>query len=166
MKDEDFQIYCTQLILLNEQQLNALVDRINLLGGKGTATTEPDFSEDWLLPGIIEAMKARRVFSVLSKAALYRSKAFKVYRKSSKAIMKELERVMRIPLNSPLKASVAYAVGGALISWCKKRGMVGNSSSILMNAIHAIDALEEQFPGYMENNALYLVIRDIRHDQG
>ena len=157
MNDIEFRQWCSSIPDLTSQQIRVVV---NLFGRQGQDITAPKNipQEDWLLPGINQALMDRGLLTKASERFSRRGIIFDRYRKVSKAVREDLERLLRGQLGRKLKSSdyIMYglAVGNVMINWCDKRHMSPSRGVVIVNLTHCIEALEEAYPGYIASGML------------
>lgn len=170
MKDLEFRLWCSKIIDLSIDQGKQALALMSIKGHKGEDLTAVPFQdEDWLLPGINQALMSRGLLTKMSETFGRRGPIFVKYQKIGKDVRDELERILRTQLGRKIRSSeyIIYGltVGNAMIDWCEKRNMSPARGVILVNVTHCIEALEESFPGYIASGMLPAAIGGFQNAQ-
>jgi hypothetical protein len=157
MKADEYTLYASRLGELSPGQLKDLSFRLSRLNPKD----QVNLSEDWLLAGIIEALKEQGLIRPALGFAFKSSAGYAAYRKAAGALMLWLEGI--IPAGhkaASWRLKISREAGLALIAYgrIKYWPIVPNAGLILKLAGEIPDALDQAFPGYIEAGLGHLII--------
>lgn len=174
MNKQDFLIWKSRLIELSHEQASTVVQSLSALGFKDKALEET-IHDDWLLQGMLLAFKKHGYISSAGMFALRKSRGYKKYLGLKEVLQKDLLTLTGNGRTLSRRDTLAYVVGVAMIQWCKKhcvypvrdaetkklisfREQALSVSIILSHVQHSRQALEEQFPGYIDAGMFSIVL--------
>ena len=162
MKHQEFLQWKSRLRELDDTQIQTLYESLKQLGKKpnGSAQDTGAETDDWLLPGIIAALKSKGMLSTSAILALKNSRQYKRYLEFSPTVRSRLIRLVRTG-DTRSRDTMAYVVGGALILWCERKRLPESPATVISMVCHAKEALELQFPGYIDAQLFQLVLGNL-----
>lgn len=161
MKQEDFKLWVSRVGALTDAQVQELYERLRLLGKSQSSREHTEIDEDdWLWPGITAALKNKGWLSSSSVFALKSSKHYKRYQRDAPAVRSRLIRLVREG-DTRSRDTLAYITGQALILWCAKKRLPESPGTVINMVCHAKEALELQFPGYIDAKLFQLVLGNL-----
>lgn len=161
MKRKDFLDWAARLTELDDTQIQNLYDRLNQLGKKpnGSIHVEND-PEDWLWPGLVHALKSKGLLSTSAIPALKNGKGYKRYLEHSPQVRERLIRLVGVG-DIRARDTLAHIAGKALILWCERKRLPESPGVIISMVPHTKEALELQFPGYIDAKLFQLVLGNL-----
>lgn len=163
MTDTDYLEWASHIRELDQEQVQQTYKRLKLLGNKDdTKTEQTDIETDWLYEGLIQAFINEGMLSSTSAKSLAYTKGYKAFIKCSKELRDQLENILGNTNKRSTRNTIAYLSGCALIEYCKKLKVPRQASVILLNSFKLMDAIEDQYPGYIRANMFLFVLNKTR----
>jgi hypothetical protein len=142
------------------QRLIRKIRQLDAVEGKPTKNASEDpLPDDWLFDGILEVLRQRHM--LIAKPSLRQLKSMRVWRsfcEKSEAVRGHIER--QLPDNP---TRIDRQVLGTVIARCLARRLdkfTPVSLAAMLNYAHlALEALEDQFPGYLATGKLVWILR-------
>lgn len=169
MNEHEFTIWKSKLRELTPDQRNATLGSLKYLGAIAVKEETSGGEDDWLLKGIFIALKKNGLMAKSTLVSLRRGRAMKQYKEAAPIL---LETLSPIASSTSAQSTLAYLCGIALIEWCRKYCFVKvedkfvqspmSAQLILANSSKLIEALEDQFPGYIQANMFHMVVASER----
>lgn len=161
MKRQEFLQWASRLGDLDDNQVRELYQRLTQLGKKPNGTVhEEEESDDWLWPGLVSALKSKGMLSTSATTALKNSRQYKRYLEFSPIVRSRLIRLVGTG-DTRSRDTLAHVVGNALILWCERKRLPESPGTVISMVCHSKEALELQFPGYIDAQLFKLVLGNL-----
>lgn len=161
MKEDDFRRWASRLRELDEAQVQNLYGRLQQLGKKPNGR-EKEQDDDWLLPGLIAALKDQGMLSSSAVPALKNSKQYKRYLEFAPLVRKRLSTLIKEG-DTRSRSTLSYVVGKSLIMWCERKRLPESPGTVISMVCHSKEALELQFPGYISAGMFAMILKGLPH---
>lgn len=159
MKLEEFLEWKSKIPDLTPDQVMVTLASLKQLNPNLRTESEPDPQDDWFLNGLFLAMRKNGLIRRSGIIALRRSKAMMAYNRNAAAVKRDLESLLGKNRKGIAQMSLAYLAGVSLIIWCKKNAQVVSAAIVLKNIAHTMEAIEDQFPGYIDSKLFHMVLK-------
>jgi|SRR5580765_4624616 len=157
MSNEEFMQWKAKLVELTPEQKQQVILSLSTFGTGGGA--QKDVEGDWLYTGIVDAFMEKNLVSTASLYSLQKTKGYRSYLDCADKVRRDLVKILGTSSRTRARSTLAYLAGIALVNYCDLRRIPLSASVVLRNTCHIIEAIEEQFPGYIRANMFTFVLQ-------
>lgn len=167
INEDEFNKWKSKLNMLSEEQVRIVFHSLKTLGKQEPVSkdTQIDTEGDWLYDGLVQACIERNLLSSASKFALTKSRGYPKYCEHAKKARKVLIDILGDDKRSNSRAMLAQLAGAALINYCEKHRFPMFASTVISQVYRVREAIEEQFPGYIQSNMFLFVLTNFANDR-